>query len=41
MSAKEGPAAPVVLAGRDQWREWLCTNEDSSDGIWLMLAKKG
>lgn len=40
MSAKEGPASPVVLAGRDQWREWLCTNEDSSDGIWLMLAKK-
>jgi len=23
------------------WREWLDTHEATSDGIWLMLAKKG
>ena len=23
------------------WRAWLDTNEHTSDGVWLVLAKKG
>ena len=41
MSETDSPASPVVLADLERWREWLITNDDSSDGIWLMLAKKG
>ena len=25
----------------DAWRAWLDENEDTSDGVWLVLAKKG
>ncbi|NUL45844.1 hypothetical protein F7P69_11655 [Cellulosimicrobium funkei] len=34
---------PEVLIVQDvaAWRAWLDENEESSDGIWLMLAKKG
>ena len=34
---------PEVLIVEDvaAWREWLDAHEESSDGIWLMLAKKG
>ncbi|MGW9550567.1 YdeI/OmpD-associated family protein [Citricoccus zhacaiensis] len=34
---------PEVLIVEDvaAWREWLDAHEDSSDGIWLLLAKKG
>ncbi|MFB9072234.1 YdeI family protein [Citricoccus parietis] len=34
---------PEVLIVEDvaAWREWLDAHEKSSDGIWLMLAKKG
>lgn len=32
---------PLVLAHVEHWREWLDGNEDSSDGVWLLLAKKG
>jgi len=32
---------PVVVRDAAAWRAWLDENEDSSDGIWLMLAKKG
>ncbi|WP_313818536.1 hypothetical protein, partial [Citricoccus sp.] len=34
---------PEVLIVEDvsAWRAWLDAQEESSDGIWLMLAKKG
>ncbi|MBB2976492.1 uncharacterized protein YdeI (YjbR/CyaY-like superfamily) [Microbacterium endophyticum] len=32
---------PFVVADAAAWRAWLDTNEESSDGVWLMLAKKG
>ena len=32
---------PIVIADATAWRAWLDTNEDASDGVWLMLAKKG
>ncbi|MFN3602878.1 MAG: YdeI/OmpD-associated family protein [Dietzia sp.] len=41
MSDPATPETPLVLASIDRWHEWLIRNEDSSDGIWLMLAKKG
>ncbi|CAO5163483.1 hypothetical protein FAIPA1_230058 [Frankia sp. AiPs1] len=36
-------AAPEILtvADRVAWRAWLDVNEDVSDGVWLVLAKKG
>jgi len=33
--------APLVLAGVTEWRAWLDANEESSDGVWLVMAKKG
>lgn len=34
---------PPLLILRDAaaWRSWLDVNEDSSDAVWVMLAKKG
>ena len=32
---------PVVFADAAAWRAWLEANEHTSDGVWLMLAKKG
>jgi uncharacterized protein YdeI (YjbR/CyaY-like superfamily) len=32
---------PTVFTDSAAWREWLDTHEATSDGIWLMLAKKG
>ena len=32
---------PVVLADAAAWRAWLDANEDTHDGLWLRLAKKG
>lgn len=32
---------PLVLADAAAWRAWLDEQEDTSDGIWLVLAKKG
>jgi uncharacterized protein YdeI (YjbR/CyaY-like superfamily) len=32
---------PLVLADAAAWREWLDAHEDTSDGVWLLLAKKG
>lgn len=36
-------AEPEVLVVADvaEWRAWLDANEDVSDGVWLLLAKKG
>jgi uncharacterized protein YdeI (YjbR/CyaY-like superfamily) len=31
----------LVVADRAAWRAWLDANETSSDGVWLLLAKKG
>lgn len=37
------PATPefLVVADASAWRRWLDENEKVSDGVWLMLAKKG
>lgn len=32
---------PFVVADQAAWRTWLDANEDASDGVWLLLAKKG
>jgi uncharacterized protein YdeI (YjbR/CyaY-like superfamily) len=32
---------PFVVADVVAWRAWLDGNEDASDGVWLVLAKKG
>lgn len=40
MAAEQTPD-PLVLADLAAWHEWLMENEGSSDGVWLMLAKKG
>lgn len=32
---------PFVVADVVAWRVWLDGNEDASDGVWLVLAKKG
>ncbi|PAY21864.1 hypothetical protein CEY15_16505 [Dietzia natronolimnaea] len=39
--ATRSPDSPLIVADVDHWRQWLATNDDTSDGIWLMLAKKG
>lgn len=40
MNAAELPP-PLVLPDRPAWRAWLDEHEDSSDGVWLLMAKKG
>lgn len=35
------PTSPLVLTDLDAWREWLIANEAASDGVWLLMAKKG
>lgn len=32
---------PFVVADAAAWRAWLHGHEDTSDGVWLVLAKKG
>lgn len=32
---------PLLVPDSDGWRAWLDDNEHDSDGIWLLLAKKG
>lgn len=45
MTGGDGPGTdgpiPFVLADAQAWRAWLDAYEDTSDGVWLMLAKKG
>ena len=43
MSDTDSAAAPAppVLAGVAEWRAWLDANEETSDGVWLVMAKKG
>lgn len=31
----------LIVADAARWRSWLDAHEDSSDGVWLVLAKKG
>ncbi len=32
---------PFIVPDATAWRTWLDAHEDDSDGVWLMLAKKG
>lgn len=41
MSNRADAPSPLVLADLDAWREWLLRHEESHDGTWLTLAKKG
>ena len=51
MTSRLGPDAPLmseravppelVLADATAWRDWLQENDSVSDGVWLILAKKG
>ncbi|WP_313279799.1 YdeI/OmpD-associated family protein [Timonella senegalensis] len=31
----------LIVENKVAWRSWLEANEDTSDGVWLVLAKKG
>ncbi len=35
------PIVPFIVADAASWRAWLDANEEASDGVWLVLAKKG
>ncbi len=40
--ADDAPAQEqLVVADQAAWRAWLDENESTSDGVWLVLAKKG
>jgi uncharacterized protein YdeI (YjbR/CyaY-like superfamily) len=39
--AAPDPADVLVLADVAEWRAFLEANDDTSDGVWLALAKKG
>jgi uncharacterized protein YdeI (YjbR/CyaY-like superfamily) len=32
---------PVKVRGRAEWRDWLESNHDKEDGVWLLVAKRG
>lgn len=32
---------PLIVADVHAWRAWLDQNESTSDGLWVLLAKKG
>ena len=32
---------PLILKDVGAWRAWLDDNEETSDGVWLLVAKKG
>ena len=40
MGADDDPPR-IHFASPDEWEEWLERNHDSSDGIWIKMAKKG
>jgi len=40
MSTDQDPT-PLLVEDAAAWRTWLEANEDASDGVWLILAKKG
>lgn len=35
------PLEPLIVSDVAAWRSWLLQHDDSSDGVWLLLAKKG
>lgn len=35
------PEDPLVLPDAAAWRAWLDVHESESDGVWLLIAKKG
>lgn len=35
------PDEPLLIEDAAAWRAWLDANERESDGVWLLLAKKG
>ena len=39
--AKAQPDGPLRFDGYSSFREWLVEHQDTSTGIWLLLAKKG
>lgn len=39
--AQGAAVEPFVVADVAAWRAWLDAHEDTSDGVWLVLAKKG
>lgn len=43
MAAMDGsdPARPLVVADAAAWHAWLVEHDATSDGVWLLLAKKG
>ena len=42
MTANKGETAPeLVVADLPAWRSWLADHAAASDGVWLVLAKKG
>ncbi|MHB1536354.1 MAG: YdeI/OmpD-associated family protein [Acidimicrobiales bacterium] len=42
MAAKNGEATPeLIVADLAAWRCWLADHATTSDGVWLVLAKKG
>ena len=41
VDAKPSGTDHLVLADQAAWRAWLDENEETSDGVWLVLAKKG
>lgn len=34
-------SSPLTVRDAAEWRDWLDQSEDVSDGVWLLLAKKG
>lgn len=32
---------PLILKDIAAWRAWLDENEETSDGVWLLVARKG
>ncbi|WP_296665596.1 YdeI family protein [Demequina sp.] len=39
--AAPDPREPLCVADPGEWRSWLDQHESTSDGVWLVLAKKG
>ncbi|MCD1286036.1 MULTISPECIES: YdeI/OmpD-associated family protein [unclassified Brevibacterium] len=35
------PETPLIVADLDAWHDWLMANDHSSDGVGVLLAKKG
>ncbi len=41
MATTSGEGERLQPAGRAEWRAWLAANHDASDGIWLVLWRRG